>query len=396
MGKLLTSVGALIVAGIAYLGESRADGSDGACVPVGEWVEPATGRAVPHHELFARLAAKRVVLLGETHDSAEHHRWQIHVIAALHARTGNLVLGFEAFPRRVQPALEKWVEGELDEQRFLAESEWNRVWGLDKSLYMPLFDFARMHRIPMIALNVDRALIGQIREQGWRQIPEAEREGVSDPAPASAAYESWLIEVYRQHLARQGSGGGVAESVDRADPGFRRFVEAQLVWDRAMAEAVAEATASSAAGQRLVIGVIGSGHLRNRYGVPRQLAALGVTEASVLLPWDQDSDCADLAPELADAVFGLKSPAGSPPPPRLGVMISTVSDGVEVRVVVQDSVADAAGILAGDVIVSAAGRTMERTADVIATVRRQAPGTWLPLRLVRAGETIDIVAKFPP
>ena len=84
-----------------------------ACVPVSSWVAPPDRRVHPDAVLDA-AAAKAVVLLGEEHDNAEHHRWQLHTLAALHARRANLILGFEMFPRRVQAALDRWVAGELD------------------------------------------------------------------------------------------------------------------------------------------------------------------------------------------------------------------------------------------------------------------------------------------
>ena len=131
--------------------------------------------------LLAELATRPVVLLGESHDNAEHHRWQLHTIAALHALQPNLVLGFEMFPRRVQKALDEWVAGELSEEEFLKRSEWNRVWGFDARLYMPIFDFARMHRVPMIALNVDRDLVARVGERGWAGIPEPRARGRERP-----------------------------------------------------------------------------------------------------------------------------------------------------------------------------------------------------------------------
>jgi len=33
-------------------------------------------------DVFLALAKHAVVLLGETHDEVEHHRWQLHTIAA--------------------------------------------------------------------------------------------------------------------------------------------------------------------------------------------------------------------------------------------------------------------------------------------------------------------------
>ena len=46
--------------------------------------------------------------------------------------------------------------GKLTDEAFLKASEWRQVWGYDAALYMPLFQFARLNRIPMIALNVER------------------------------------------------------------------------------------------------------------------------------------------------------------------------------------------------------------------------------------------------
>jgi S1-C subfamily serine protease len=33
--------------------------------------------------------------------------------------------------------------------------------------------------------------------------------------------------------------------------------------------------------------------------------------------------------------------------------------------------------------------------DLVEAVQRQAPGTWLPLKVRRGAETIELVAKFP-
>ncbi|MCK7515243.1 MAG: ChaN family lipoprotein [Desulfobacterales bacterium] len=67
----------------------------------------------PPAPLVAAMAQREAVLLGEQHDDADHHRWQLQMLAALHAQRPNMVIGFEMFPRRVQPALDRWVAGEL-------------------------------------------------------------------------------------------------------------------------------------------------------------------------------------------------------------------------------------------------------------------------------------------
>ena len=91
----------------------------GSCVPIGMWMDPAKEDGIADEALYARMARRPVVLLAESHTSAEHHRWQLHAIAALHARESNMVLGFEMFPRRVQPILDRWVAGALTREAFL-------------------------------------------------------------------------------------------------------------------------------------------------------------------------------------------------------------------------------------------------------------------------------------
>jgi uncharacterized iron-regulated protein len=367
-----------------------------ACVSPASWVVP-TGGAPQRRDpraLLAELATRQVVLLGESHDNAEHHRWQLHTIAGLHALQPNMVLGFEMFPRRVQKALDQWVAGELSEEEFLRRSEWNRVWGFDARLYMPIFDFARMHRVPMIALNVERGLVARVGEIGWAGIPEPEREGVSDPAAPSTGYREALYESYLEHQPKQDSARSRAEP-HSSDPAFLRFVESMQVWDRAMAQAIAQRR--SGAAPPLVVGIMGSGHLQNGFGVPHQLRDLGITQAAVLLPWDANDDCSTLTAGLADAVFGLR-PASTTAPdrPRLGVMLDSSSGSVAVRDVLKDSIAEQAGVRAGDVIVAVAGMPVQEAGDIIDAVRQQAPGTWLPMTVKRAGESLELVARFPP
>ena len=376
----------LIAAALAAMAPANA-GVDDACARAGAWVDTESQAPMAGGDVLARAAESRMVLLGESHDNADHHRWQIQTIAALHARGETMTLGFEMFPRRVQPVLDDWVAGGLGEAAFLKAVEWDRVWGFDPALYLPLFHFARINRVPMVALNVDRSLIASIREMGWDAVTEADREGVSTPAAPDAAYRESLNLVYREHLERR------KKEADKV--GFERFIEAQLAWDRAMAEALAAAAQQTT----LVVGIIGSGHLENRWGVPRQLAALGLPGATVLLPWDRGRDCADMTAGLADAVFGLdfieSVQAEAPWRPRLGVAIKTIEGSLRVIEVVEASVAAAAGIEAGDVIIMAAGVAVVESSDLIAVIGRQAPGTWLPLTLERNGETHEVIAMFP-
>jgi len=209
-----------------------------------------------------------------------------------------MALGFEMFPRRVQPTLDRWSKGELNEGDFLNEVDWSRIWGIDAALYLPLFCFARMHSLAMIALNIDRDTNRRVAAQGFSAVLSAERENVGEPVPASSFYRDRLYEWFRNHPE---FGGDASSDLAR----FERFVRAQLFWDRAMAEAIARA---SIRGQRpFIVGIMGSGHIEYGDGVPRQLAALGVDDVVTALPWPAGANCPAHVPPIADMLFFVAS-----------------------------------------------------------------------------------------
>lgn len=353
----------------------------GACGQPGQWLAPGTGRALAWEPLLASLAGSRAVLLGETHDDAADHRWQLHTLAALHGRRPQMAIGFEMFPRRLQPVLDEWVAGQLGETEFLKRVEWEKVWGFDAQMYLPLFHFARMHRLPMLALNVERSLVSRVEQKGWPNVPEAEREGLSQPAGPSEDYRRELRQVYEHHPGA------------RSEAGFARFAEAQTVWDRAMAEAIAAYLKGHP--DHLVVGILGAGHVRHGYGIAHQLGDLGIGQVANLGTWDQGQPCSDLVAGLADAVFVKAGERSPPPPPRLGIAMGPDPRGVRILQVVAGSVAEQAGVKAEDVLTMAAGRDMKDMQDVRTVIQRQAPGTWLPLRVRRGDADVELVARFP-
>ncbi|MBA2779820.1 ChaN family lipoprotein [Billgrantia kenyensis] len=350
------------------------------CPAPGEWYQPG-GERLDSTALFGELAERDVVLLGEQHDRMDHHRWQLHTLAGLHAQRPDMVIGLEMLPREAQPALDAWVAGELDEAEFLAASNWRSAWGFDPALYLPILHFARLHRVPLKAINVTPELRGRLAGEGWEAVPDAERFGISPPAEALPAYRERLAEVYAQH---PGAGDEV---------GLERFVAAQLVWDRAMAAGLAEATAEGA----LAVGLIGQGHLQYEHGVPHQLDDLGLEAHATLLPWAVEEECVAPPAGLAHAVFALAAtPAEALPPMQLGVYIVPHEDGIEVHGILDGSVAERAGLEEGDIILRAAGEALGRPADLTRLVQRQPPGTLLPLEVRRNGEEREILARFPP
>ena len=267
MARLLRQSLALAAAALGVWASAQAK----ECLAPGEWftTEAGTVRPAKDSDVLARMAQRQVVLLGETHDNSDDHAWQLATLGALHLLRPDMVIGFEAFPHRAQPVLDKWIAGDLSERQLLEQTDWEKVWGWPADLYLPLFRFARINRIPMRALNVDQALVKEISAKGWQAVPEAQREGVTRPAAPSPTYLDDLFEVYKLHP----EGGD--QGKNRQSPGFLHFVDSQTTWDRAMAQGLGDAArASGDASRPLVVGIMGSGHIRYGRGVAHQLRDL--------------------------------------------------------------------------------------------------------------------------
>ncbi|KDB51522.1 hypothetical protein X805_29000 [Sphaerotilus natans subsp. natans DSM 6575] len=371
--------------------------------PPGQWLAPtaAAPRPLPAAELLGWMAEAQVVLLGERHDSAEDHRWQLQVLAQLHARRPALALGLEMFPRRLQPVLDAWVAGRLSEAEFLRQSEWDQVWGFDARLYLPLFHFARMNRLPMLALNVERGVVAAVGRRGFEALSEAEREGVGRPAEPPEAYRQMLRQVFHAHPGPAGEGGAAQPSPTAPDApppdAFARFIGAQAFWDRAMAEAIAARLAREPG--LLIVGILGGGHVRDGHGVAHQLRDLGVPRIGALLTWERAESCQALGETLADGLY-LIDPPRDDAPPRLGIAMAPAPDGVRLSAVTPGSLAAAAGLREGDLLTEAAGRPLRSPDALRALVQRQPPGTWLPLKVQREGAgrapvVQEVVVRFP-
>ena len=258
----------------------------------GVWYAPGAG-PVTEPEVLSRMLKADVVLLGEQHDRADIHRWQLDVATALQAQR-RVVMGFEMFPARLDPVLADWVAGKLDEAAFLECAEWGEVWGFPPELYLPLFRFCRATGTPMVGLNCRRGLVREVGKGGWDSVPEADREGLTPARPSPMPYRRFIFDLTGGGPAGRGVSGP-------EDPALDRFLRAQEVWDRAFATRIRAARAAHEGA--LVIGIIGRGHLQWGGGVSWQLADLGDDSACVAVT--QDSGDPPLDAGAADFVYRL-------------------------------------------------------------------------------------------
>lgn len=212
---------------------------------VGRIWDTRAARFVSADEVFARAAAARVVILGETHDNPEHHRLQLSALQALAAGGERRVLAMEQLDVEHQAAIDaarmrtKEAEAIADAGRFDRK-------GWDWPRYRPLVQLALERGWPIAAANLSR---GEARAI----VREPSRSGLP-PAPPS------LREGLEKDIAESHCGTRPEPKV------LAGMVEAQRARDARMASVLKEKS----------VLIAGAGHARRDRAVPLYLPGADV------------------------------------------------------------------------------------------------------------------------
>jgi uncharacterized iron-regulated protein len=316
--------------------------------------------------IMPELARQRVVCVGESHDRYGHHLSQLEIIRRLHQVHPDLVIGMEYFQTPFQPYLDAYIAGRLDEKAFLDKTEYYRRWKFDYRLYRPILDYAREHRIPLIALNMPREITEKVARSGISGLPPAERAMIpQDLDRSDARYRQRIQEIFEQHPNK-----------DQRD--FEHFLEAQLLWDEGMADTAARYLKAHPRARMVILA--GSGHLIYGSGIPTRLARrLDGARIAVVLNGINDT----LEPDMADYVL-LSRPVELPQPGRLGIYMKDADGGVTVSAFSKDSAAQAEGVEKGDRILAIDGTRIHSSADVRLALLDKLPGDSVRLQVQRA------------
>jgi uncharacterized iron-regulated protein len=175
--------------------------------------------------MLADLARADAVFVGEQHDDRNTHRLELAIVEGLTRRGVPVVVALEMFERDVQPIVERYASGAIDEEQFLKDS---RPWPRYATDYRPLIEFARAHKLPIIASNVPRRIAADVGKTGLSVVDGLGTDrGLAAKelnCPTSGSY-------YDRFAAAMGGHQG-------SNP---NFYYAQCVKDETMGEAVAEA-----------------------------------------------------------------------------------------------------------------------------------------------------------
>jgi uncharacterized iron-regulated protein len=346
VGASLTSACAVATDNVGITGEGHK-------APPATWI--ALGATEPMQSLIAKLADRRVVLVGETHTRYDHHLQQLAILRGLHQRDPNIALGVEWFQQPAQPHLDDFVAGRISEAEMLERTGYFDRWRFDYRLYRPVVLYARQHGIPIIALNAPVELTNRISAVGVDGLTADERQKVPDIDRSNTAYAEHLRQFFAQHP------GGEKRSFDR-------FIDVQLNWDETMADTAARYLRENP-GRRMVL-MAGSGHIAYRWGIPERLQRRLPDAAMATVVFDDGKEIND---KLADYLV-LSPETELPKAGLLGLYLDTTDEGVKVRSAAEESAAGAAGLKTGDVLVAIDGQPLPTYAALRMALLDLTPG----------------------
>jgi len=214
-------------------------------------------------EILQELVKADVVYLGETHDSPEDHKAQLHILQALHQQNRKIVIAMEMFQRPYQSVLDQYLAGKITEAQLVEQSEYEKRWAFPWEYYAPILRFAKAQQLPVLALNTPTEVTRKVARNGLESLTATERRYIpplSEIRTDNAEYRQMVQKSYEQHHQ---AGHGNSSS-------FERFFTAQVLWDETMADAIAQFLKAHPDYQVVVLA--GQTHIVYGYGIPSRVA----------------------------------------------------------------------------------------------------------------------------
>ncbi len=187
------------------------------------------------------LAGFDVVFFGEVHRHAGVHHAQMALFRALYARHPAISLSMEQFERDQQGVLDEYMAGKIGEVTMAVRIE---LWANYGTSYRPLVEFAKDHKLPVIASNAPGMVVRCVGIEGPQfltrmkpgQRPWAARELHLEDGPYKDKFMGFAT-------GDAGHGGDPnakpGEKRAPSDQAVRAFA-AQVIRDDTMAESIAD------------------------------------------------------------------------------------------------------------------------------------------------------------
>jgi uncharacterized iron-regulated protein len=353
-----------------------------------------TGEVITPAELPRRLAAARLVLVGESHTEMDFHRCELRVLQEL-VRSGRPVLvGLEMYPYTEQRFLDAWVDGKLSEEAFLQASRWYENWGYNWLYYRDIFLFARDHKLRMFAANAPREVVTAVRKKGFKNLTPEEAAHIPADIDTSSPEHRTLFKSFFAE-------GGDSLHSGMNDAQWDAMIAAQSTWDATMAFNSVKALDEHGGKDAVMVVLVGSGHVVYGLGIQYQAQHQAarkldggpfLNKIATVVPVDvrdeEGHEVKTVQASYADFVWGLPA-ATDPLYPSLGLSTSPVEGEKALKVILvsEKTPAEKAGVQVGDVIVSLDGTAVPDKETLNRLVAAKRWGDEAVLTVKRGSET---------
>jgi uncharacterized iron-regulated protein len=227
-------------------------------------------QAVSFSRMMADTEGSDVIFVAETHDNKTHHELQLDVIRSLGAKKIPVAIGLEMFQTDSQKSLDDWIEGKISEESF--KEVYARNWSYDWSLYRDIFIFARVNRIPMIALNIPKEIVFKVARNGFTSLTPDERRNLplGVTCDLNNPQTEFLKKTFKEVFKHEANGKV-----------FEYFCEAQGVRNSGMAMSIVN-DLKRHPGRKLVV-LAGTWHAV-KHGIPERFESFQNLRYKVIQP----------------------------------------------------------------------------------------------------------------
>lgn len=135
------------------------------------------GKRTSYKKLLRKSEKADVVLFGEYHNNPIAHWLELELLKDLQPKR-TLILGAEMLERDNQEALDRYLQGAIDQKGLDTLA---RLWNNHKTDYKPLVDFAKTHQLPFVATNIPRQYANLVYKKGIQALdtlPSSEKQWI--------------------------------------------------------------------------------------------------------------------------------------------------------------------------------------------------------------------------
>ena len=178
------------------------------------------GKRTSYKKLLRKSEKADIVLFGEYHNNPIAHWLELELLKDLQPKR-LLILGAEMLERDNQEALDRYLQGAIDQKGLDTLA---RLWKNYKTDYKPLVDFAKKHQLPFVATNIPRQYANLVYKKGIQALDTL-----------ASAEKQWIV---RLPFAYDGSLSQYEKMKKMSGHNTENLPMAQAIKDATMAESI--------------------------------------------------------------------------------------------------------------------------------------------------------------